>query len=73
MGNRATEFTRDGINKAVDLNEHAAANTQQFVQNGVEAASYHARQVTDQFTRTLGISGETASSSSPSLSGTWKP
>jgi hypothetical protein len=58
MGNRATEFTRDGINKAVDLNEHAAANTQQFVQNGVEAASYHARQVTDQFTRTLGISGE---------------
>src|ERR1700712_3824339 len=52
------DAARDGMNKIVDLGEHATENTKQLVQKSVETASHHAREATERFTRTIGFSGE---------------
>ena len=52
------DAARDGMNKIVDLREHATENTKQLVQKSVETASHHAREATERFSRTLGFSGE---------------
>ena len=52
------DAARDGMNKIVDLREHATENTKQLVQKSVETASLHAREATERFTRTIGFSGE---------------
>ena len=57
-GTRFVDATRDGMNKIVDLREHATENTKQIVQKSVETASHHAREATERFTRTLGFTGE---------------
>ena len=52
------DAARDGMNKIVDLREHATENTKQLVQKSVETASHQAREATERFSRTLGFSGE---------------
>jgi hypothetical protein len=58
QGAQFVDAARDGMNKIVDLREHAAENTRQIVQRSVETASNQAREASERFTRTLGFSGE---------------
>ena len=58
QGAQFVDAARDGLNKIVDLREHATENTRQIVQRSVETASHQAREASERFTRTLGFSGE---------------
>jgi hypothetical protein len=58
QGAQFVDAARDGLNKIVDLREHATENTRQIVQRSVETASQQARDASERFTRTLGFSGE---------------
>ncbi|MGH1572055.1 phasin family protein [Methylobacterium sp. P31] len=58
QGAQFVDAAQDGLNKIVDLREHATENTRQIVQRSVEAASHQAREASEHFTRTLGFSGE---------------
>lgn len=49
---------RDGVDKMAGLHDQAAENTKQVLQDGVDAASHHARETADRVSRTLGFSGE---------------
>jgi hypothetical protein len=58
QGTQFVDAARDGLNKIVDLREHATENTRHIVQRSVETASRQAREASERFTRTLGFSGE---------------
>jgi hypothetical protein len=58
QGAQFVDAARDGLNKIVDLREHATENTRQIVQRSVETASHQVREASERFTRTLGFSGE---------------
>lgn len=57
QGSRAA---RDGISKIAEFGDKATEHSQQTLRTGIEAASHHARETADRFTRTLGFTGADA-------------
>ena len=51
---------RDGITKMAEFRDQATEHSQQTLRTGIEAASHHARETADRFTRTLGFTGADA-------------
>ena len=58
QGAKASETLRDGISKATDLQDKTAEQTKLLMQSSIQAASHHAMEASDRFTRTLGFSAE---------------
>jgi hypothetical protein len=58
QGGRATTAAmRDGFSKMAEFRDQATEHSQQTLRTGIEAASHHARETADRFTRTLGFTG----------------
>jgi len=51
---------RDGFSKMAEFSDQATEHSQQRLRTGIEAASHHARETADRFTRTLGFTGADA-------------
>jgi hypothetical protein len=57
---RAAAAARDGFSKMAEFSDQATEHSQQTLRTGIEAASHHARETADRFTRTLGFTGADA-------------